>query len=178
MPINEQSAKIKIEFSYEHVDDNNDVVFKYDMEFSHTEEFGPSLSIYNGDHSLGAQIPIKMLEDTVRYLISRRVMKPINAMVERDNVVTDSQPISNDMPDLDNALLVTPIESFSSSALISDPEQASDAGLSLPVITDGLTSVKTTENSNNISSSEILAERKNAKLKNKNDLVKIKRAKA
>lgn len=188
MPINETTAKTSIEFQYQHSSKDGQTTLSYNLQFSHTDQYGPTLTIFNEDGSVGAEVPVEMFLDTVRYLASRRVIewpRPSSSVPTVSASQNPSMKLSTgriSMPTITeglgeqeqqaapdfNALVekaiqgvadVEPVQSFARSATKNT--------LSLPTITEGLGGESFTEEET--SPEQMAAERAAARAKAKSE---------
>lgn len=130
MPINETTAKTSIEFKYEHRNAEGELTLTYNLQFSHTKEYGPTLTIYNDDGTVGAEVPVEMFLDTVQYLVSRGVVQisqDKELSTRASNVSKSSSGMIPLLAVLDDVATVDPLQSFTNS---NEP-----SGLSMPTIT-------------------------------------------
>ena len=175
MPINEDKSKISIDFAYESSDGN----ISFDIQYSYTEELGKTITIFNKDDSIGAQLPVGMFVDIVNFLIQKGIVEDFNSTLKGRNMSNPFVYNKNEEEDLD-IINTKPIGSFSNS--LSDTDipsvgnnlENSDS-MKMPVLNDK----DNDNNSNNLNNKEqlnpeeILRERKKAAEKAK--LVKITR---
>lgn len=175
MPINETSAKTSIEFKYEHRDSEGKTTLTYNLQFSQTEQYGPTLTIYNSDGSIGAEVPVEMFLDTVNYLASRGVVQLPHTTRDVPERLVNMPIVSRNIDglpplgSLENAVAIDPLQSFSNSRNIQS------AGLNMPTISS-LETVSTDVVGEDLDMEAITAERVAATKKAKIDAKKFKPA--
>lgn len=108
MPINENTSKTSIEFTYENMEKS---VFQ-NIRYSYTEHHGPTITLLSEDGSDLYSAPAEMFIDVVRFLSSKNVIKMKDEVLSNNNESSfkDNLPMNN----------IDPISSFSNSVPSSD----------------------------------------------------------
>ena len=93
MPINENTSKTSIEFTYENMEKS---VFQ-NIRYSYTEHHGPTITLLSEDGSDLYSAPAEMFIDVVRFLYSKNAAPAMASINKIDDINDILPPIEYDL---------------------------------------------------------------------------------